>query len=87
MEQLINIKLFLISKGFHQCLGINFFQIFSPIIKPAILRVICAITTSNRWPICQLDLTNTFIHGDLNEPVFIKQPLGFQVATYPDHED
>lgn len=32
-----------------------------------------------------MDVTNAFLHGSLDEPVFYEQPSGFVDPAYPDH--
>ena len=36
-----------------------------------------ALATKNSWPIFQLDVKSAFLHGDLEELVFINQPPGY----------
>jgi len=38
-------------RGFTQCHGIDYDETFSPVVKPATIRVVLSIATSRRWPI------------------------------------
>jgi len=71
-------------RGFTQRAGIDFSETFSPVVKPATIRTVLAITTSNQWPTKQLDVSNAFLHGHLNEHVLCQQPTGFIDADRPD---
>ncbi|XP_066358394.1 uncharacterized mitochondrial protein AtMg00810-like [Miscanthus floridulus] len=52
-----------------------------PVVKPATIRTMLTIATSHRWPTRQLDVSNAFLHGHLQEHVFYQQPPGFIDAT------
>ncbi|XP_066334597.1 uncharacterized mitochondrial protein AtMg00810-like [Miscanthus floridulus] len=43
------------------------------------------LAASRQWPVHQLDVKNTFLHGDLAERVYCHQPAGFVDATRSDH--
>ena len=53
----------LVAKVFHQWAGIDYSKTFGPVIKPATIRLVIAIVVSCNWPLRQLDMSNTFLHG------------------------
>ena len=73
----------LVAQGFHQTYDIDFFETFSPIVKPCTIRLVLSITTSSNWPTKQLDVHNVFLNGDLQEQVFMMQPPGFEDSSCP----
>ncbi|KAL6320216.1 hypothetical protein AAG906_004725 [Vitis piasezkii] len=40
-------------------------------------RLVLATTAQNSWPVYQLDVKTTFLHGELEEEVYIDQPPGY----------
>ena len=72
-------------RGFSQRYGIDYDETFSPVVKPATIRVVLSIAASRSWPIHQLDVKNAFLHGHLNETVYCQQPPGFVDPAAPDH--
>lgn len=74
-----------VMRGFSQEHGIDFDETFSPVVKPATIRVILSVALSSNWKIRQLDVKNAFLHGRLDEVVFCHQPTGFVDSARPDH--
>ena len=68
-------------KGFNQKQGIDFDEIFSPVVKMSSIRVVLGLVASLdlELELEQLDVKTTFLHGDLKEEIYIDQSEGFKV--------
>ncbi|MFS8010596.1 putative RNA-directed DNA polymerase [Helianthus anomalus] len=67
----------LVVNGKSQTVGVDCDETFSPVVKLATIRTVLALAINRSWPIHQLDVKNAFLHGHLNETVFMHQPPGF----------
>jgi hypothetical protein len=73
----------LVAKCFKQQYGIDYEETFSPVIKPTTIRVILSQAISQGWTMRQLDVQNIFLHGFLEEDVYMRQPPGYEDKTLP----
>jgi hypothetical protein len=70
--------------GFTQEQGVDYGETFNPVIKPATVRVVLSIATSQDWPIHQLDVKNAFLHGNLAETWSVLLPVHAAPFTPPE---
>ena len=71
----------LVAKGFNQVEGIDYTEIFSPVVKMKTIRMMIALAVQRDWEIEQMDVKTTFLNGDLDETIYMTQPDGFKVES------
>ena len=67
------------AKGYIQRHSVAFEQVFAPVARIETIRFIIGLAASNGWEIHHLDAKTAFLHGELREDVYVKQPEGFVV--------
>ncbi|KAI3780426.1 hypothetical protein L2E82_10407 [Cichorium intybus] len=78
-------KACLVANGRSQRPDIDCDETFSLVVKPATIRTVLTIAVTHKWPIRQLDVKNAFLHGNLQETVYMHQPPGYRDPSRPDH--
>jgi hypothetical protein len=73
------------AKGFKQRYGIEYEDTFSPVVKAATIQIVLSIAISKGWSLRQLDMQNTFLHGVLEEEVYMKQLPGYEDKQHPNY--
>ncbi|KAL0313918.1 UNVERIFIED_CONTAM: Retrovirus-related Pol polyprotein from transposon RE1 [Sesamum angustifolium] len=70
-----------VAKGYNQIEGVDFFDSFSPVAKTITVRIMFSIASACSWPIHQLDISNAFLHGYLDEAVYMTPPEGYEAPS------
>ena len=65
--------------GFAQKKGIDFDEIFSPVVKMDSIRTILILVAIEYLNMEHLDVKIVILHGDLEENIYMQQPQGYEV--------
>lgn len=69
----------LVIRGFSQKEGIDFHEVFAPVVKYATVRTVLSTVATDDLEMVQFDVKTAFLYGDLEETIFIEQPSGFEI--------
>ena len=65
------------AKGYAQTYGVDNSDTFSPVAKITYVWLFISLAATYNWDLHQLDIKNVFLHGNLQEEVYMEQPPGF----------
>ena len=67
------------AKGYIQRHGVDFEEALAPVARIETVRFTIGFAASNGWEIHHMDVKTAFLHGELEEDVYVKQPEGFVI--------
>lgn len=70
-------KAHLVAQGFTQQEGIDYLDTFSPVAKLTSVKLLLGLAFLKGWSLTQMDVSNAFFHGDLDEEIFMSLPQGY----------
>ena len=75
----------LVAKGYSQTPGVDFTDVFSPVVKHSSIRALLGIVALHDLELEQLDVKTAFLHGELEEDIYMQQPEGFVALGKEDY--
>ena len=73
----------IVARGFQQELGVDFFESFSAMSHPVHVRAIMALAAEKGWHTNQIDIKTAYLHGELEEEIFLTPPRGLEGFVKP----
>lgn len=68
----------LVAQGYSQQYGIDFDEVFAPVTNQTTFRALLAIASREGIALKHLDVKTAYLHGELEEEVYMRQPPGFE---------
>nr|GEX30816.1 ribonuclease H-like domain-containing protein [Tanacetum cinerariifolium] len=72
----------LVANGSTQIEGVDVDETFRLVVKPNTIQTVLSLAAFRHWPIHQLNVKNTFLHGDLSKIVYMHQPLDYGLQIF-----
>ncbi|KAF7761980.1 hypothetical protein Agabi119p4_9972 [Agaricus bisporus var. burnettii] len=67
----------LVANGFSQVKGIDFDELFSPVVRYKTARLLFGVATLEDWDMFSVDVKTAYLYGKLDEEIYMQQPEGF----------
>ena len=68
----------LVAKGYTQTYGVDYQETFAPISKMSTVRILLSLVAHYNWQLLHYDVKNAFLHGDLDEKIYMNIPPRFK---------
>ena len=74
----------LVARGFTQKKGIDYEEVFAPVVKHISIRILMSIVVADDMELEQMDVKTAFLHGELDQVLYMEQPEGFEADPNKD---
>ena len=74
-----------VARGFSQVEGVNYSETFAPVARYTSIRSVIAIAAEMGWKIHQMDVKTAFLHGMIEEEIYLEHGLSFEVHERETH--
>ncbi|CAL1403433.1 unnamed protein product [Linum trigynum] len=71
----------MVAQGFTLEYGNDLTETFAPVAKMVTVHSLLAVASLRSWPLYQLDVKNAFLHGDLQETVYMECPPDYALGS------
>lgn len=79
-------KACLVANGMKLTEGMDHSLTFSPVVKENSIGLVLMIVISKNWEMKQINISNAFMHGKIEERIVVTQLKGFEDSVCPQHE-
>ena len=71
----------LVARKYTQTYGVDYQETFALVAKMNTIRILLSLATHYNWQLLQYNVKNAFLHGDLDEEIYMNISLGFEGNT------
>ena len=63
----------LVAQGYSQTEGVDYNEVFSPVVQNTSIRSLLALANVHDWEVHQMDIKTAFLQGNLDDEIYMKQ--------------
>ena len=67
-----------VARGYTLTYGIDYQEAFALVAKMNTIGILISLAVNLDWPLCQYNIKNAFLHGNLKEEIYMKYPPGYE---------